>query len=193
MRLERRQEEFINYLLGLAKEGQRDSGALAELRSGLGKKPGEMSRVHRHVVPFLTEGKYWQDRWYYLVATLFGLHPMHKDSNVIEADGRIRREDYTVGTSFGEVWMERGHVESIEARFIALINADPDDLDDHLRHAISLLKAHEKPLDWRRLFSDILNWGNQDKEVQRKWARDFYKQSPANKVSSEEKENGDES
>jgi CRISPR system Cascade subunit CasB len=48
-------------------------------------------------------------------------------------------------------------------------------LDDHLRHAVSLLKANEQPLDWFRLFEDLLQWDHPEGHVQLKWARDFYK------------------
>jgi CRISPR system Cascade subunit CasB len=63
----------------------------------------------------------------------------------------------------------------MEARFVALLNAHPDDLDDHLRHAVSLLKAYERPLDWFRLFDDLLRWDHPDGHVQLRWARDFYR------------------
>ncbi len=177
MKLEPSQEAFIAYLIGLAKEGHEDRGALAELRSGLGKKPGEMSRVHRHVVPFLPEKDEWQCRWYYLVATLFGLHPMHQDPRPYGADHEKTWEHMTVGNSFGHVWRERDYPPSIEARFIALLNADADDLGDHLRQIVAMLKTYEVPLDWRRLFSDLLNWESQEKYVQKSWARDFYRHS----------------
>lgn len=66
----------------------------------------------------------------------------------------------------------------MEARFVALLNAHPDDLDDHLRHAVSLLKTHEQPLDWFRLLEDLLQWDHPDGHVQLRWARDFYTSTP---------------
>jgi CRISPR system Cascade subunit CasB len=62
---------------------------------------------------------------------------------------------------------------SIEARFTALLNANAEELDDHLRHVIGLLRAHERPLDWFRLFSDLLHWDDLSGSVQLAWARDF--------------------
>lgn len=158
MSLDEKQKSFIGYLCGLAKEGQEDRGALAELRSDLGKEPGKMSRVHKHVVPYLPE-KRWSDRWYYVTATLFGLFPKHQK-----------------GRSLGEALRPlKSESASMEARFVALLNAHPDDLDDHLRHVVSLLKSHEQPLDWFRLFEDLLQWDHPEGHVQLKWARDFYK------------------
>ena len=158
MSLDEKQKSFIGYLLNLAKEGQEDRGALADLRSGLGKEPGEMARVHKHVVPYMPE-KTYNDRWYYVTATLFGSFPQHLS-----------------GRSFGAAFRPlREKSDSMEARFVALLNAHPDDLDDHLRHAVSLLKSNEQPLDWFRLLEDLIQWDHPDGHVQLSWARDFYK------------------
>ena len=157
MALDRRQKDFIGYLLSFADAGNESLGALADLRSGLGKKPGEMGRVHKYVVPYLPD-KGYKDRWYYLTATLFGLFPQH-------LRGR------SVGGAFSVL---RDFSESMEARFTALLNAHPDDLDDYLRHTVSLLKTHERPFDWFRFFEDLLHWDHQEKFVQLRWARDYY-------------------
>ncbi len=157
MSLDDRQKTFIGYLLNLAKEGQEDRGALADLRSGLGKEPGQMARVHRHVVPYLPEQRY-NDRWYYVAATLFGSFPRHQK-------GR------SLGAAFQPL---RSKSDSMDTRFVALLNAHPDDLDDHLRHVVSLLKANDQPLDWFCFLSDLLQWDHPEGHVQLKWARDFF-------------------
>lgn len=171
MSLDDRQRSFIGYLLGLAKVGQEDRGALADLRSGLGKEPGQMVRVHRHVVPYLPQKRY-DDRWYYLTAALFGAYPKH-------GAGR------SLGAAFQPL---RPKSDSMEARFVALLNTHPDDLDDHLRHAVSLLKANEQPLDWFRLLEDLLQWDHPDGHVQLRWARDFYGNNPGEKKNASETE-----
>lgn len=157
MSLDEEQKKFIGYLLGLVKEGEEDRGALADLRSGLGKVPGQMARVHKHVVPFLPDRSF-NDRWYYLVASLFGLHLKHEN-----------------GCNMGKAFRPlREKSDSMEARFVALLNAHPHDLDQHLRHAISLLDANHRSIDWFQFFEDLLKWDHPDKFVQLKWARDFY-------------------
>lgn len=157
MSLDEKQKAFIGYLRSLAKEGQENRGALADLRSGLGKEPSQMARVHKHVVPYLPEKSY-NDRWYYVTATLFGSFPKH-------------RSGHSLGKAFRSL---RSDSESIEARFVALLNAHPDDLYEHLRHAVSLLKANEQPLDWFRLLDDLIQWDHPDGHVQLTWARHFY-------------------
>jgi CRISPR system Cascade subunit CasB len=171
MSLDERQKTFIGYLLSLAKEGNGDRGALADLRSGLGKEPGEMGRVHKHVAPYLPERNY-NDRWYYLTATLFGTFPQHRN-------GR------SLGAAFRPLKQKS---DSMEARFVALLNAHPDDLDDHLRHAVSLLKANEQPLDWFQLFQDLLQWDHPDGCIQLRWARDFYKTDSNSTVKEEDQD-----
>lgn len=165
MSLDEKQKSFIGYLLNLAKEGQEDRGALADLRSGLGKEPGEMARVHKHVVPYLPEKSY-NDRWYYVTATLFGSFPKHQSGD-------------SLGRAFRPL---RAKSDSMEIRFVALLNAHPDDLVDHLRHAVSLLKANEQPLDWFLLFEDLIRWDHPDGYVQLRWARDFYKSDSSNEI-----------
>jgi len=155
---EKKQKTFIGYLLNLAREGEEDRGALADLRSGLGKEPGEMARVHKHVVPYLP-AKSYNDRWYYLTATLFGAFPQH-------------RKGRSLGAAFRPLQQKS---DSMEARFVGLLNAHPDDLDNHLRHAISLLKVNEQPFDWFRLLNDLLQWDHPEGKVQLRWARDFYR------------------
>lgn len=162
MSLDETQKMFIGYLLNLAREGEEDRGALADLRSGLGKEPGQMAHVHKHVAPYLPETRY-HDRWYYVVATLFGLYSKH-------------RNGYSLGKAFRPL---REKSDSMEARFVALLNAHPDDLDEHLRHAVSLLKSNEQPLDWFRLFQDLTQWDHPEGHVQLSWARDFYRSGGA--------------
>ena len=162
MSLDEGQKRFIGYLLSLAEKDKENRGALAELRSGLGKSPGKMAKVHRHVVPFLPEEKY-DDDWYYLIATLFGAFPEH-----------------WAGISLAKAFNSlKTKSESMETRFIALLNAHPDNVGDHLRHTISLLKTNEQPFDWFLLFDDILHWDNPSGFVQMKWARDFYRNEPS--------------
>lgn len=166
-------KKFIRYLLSLGgyefrngagslDEKRIDRGALADLRSGLGKEPVQMARVHKHVVPYV-QAHGFNERWYYVLATLFGLFPK-------------QRNRCSLGKAFKPLAFPEGEKkkDGMEARFVALLNAHPDDLDDHLRHAISLLKANEQPLDWFCLLEDLIEWGHPEGQVQLRWARDFY-------------------
>ena len=61
---------------------------------------------------------------------------------------------------------------------MALLNAHPDELGRHLRHAVSLLKAHEVPIDWAQLLRDVQEWTYEGRPVQLDWARAFWAGGP---------------
>lgn len=148
--------------------GSRESGsraALAALRRGLGKQVGEAPEMYPYVVPALPDVDEQQERTFYLVAALFGLHPR----DVPTDDGR----GVNLGASLSRL---AGESESggVERRFVALLNASRPDLPEHLRHAVSLLKSKDRPLDWVQLLRDVRDWEHPERPVQRAWARSYW-------------------
>ena len=63
----------------------------------------------------------------------------------------------------------------VEKRLVALLNCHQDDLPDHLRHVISLLKAKDIFINWLQLLNDVQNWQRESRDVQRRWARQFWR------------------
>jgi CRISPR system Cascade subunit CasB len=157
-----RSKDFVGHLLGLAQPGREDRAALAALRSGLGQEPGASARMHKYVVPYLGERAHHSDRWFYAVGALFAWHPKPEPGRSLGAALRalVDRPEAS---------------DSLEARFTALLNSHPDDLPDHLRQAVGLLRSKDIGLDWFRLLNDLLAWDLPNHDVQRKWARDFYR------------------
>ncbi|MCA9826702.1 MAG: type I-E CRISPR-associated protein Cse2/CasB, partial [Dehalococcoidia bacterium] len=66
-----------------------------------------------------------------------------------------------------------GGASSTERRFIALLDADPEQLPHRLRQMIALLK--EQAIDFDALLDDLLRWRDERKRTQNAWARDFYR------------------
>ncbi len=157
-------DRFAQALAGLATD--EDRAALAALRRGLGKPPGAAAEVHRYVVPFLPPraGAREEDACY-LVASLFGLHPRH----VTGAGDRPRN----LGGVLRRL-AQAGNAQSTERRFMALLNADREDLGPHLRRAIALAKNADLALDYGALLRDILDWDRSDRRVQRRWAGTYW-------------------
>jgi CRISPR type I-E-associated protein CasB/Cse2 len=62
-----------------------------------------------------------------------------------------------------------------EKRLVTLLNCHQDDLPDHLRHTIGLLKSKEIPINWLQLLNDVQNWQRESRDVQRRWARQFWR------------------
>lgn len=163
---ETRQHGFTRYLQSLA--DREDRASLAALRRGLGKQPGEAAEAFRLVLPHLPPGASRRDEdLYFLIGTLFALHQKSWLGN----DDQLGATN--LGASFARL---RSEVESdsIEKRFVVLLNCHQDDLPVHLRHGVSLLKSKEIPIDWSQLLRDLRGWWHEDRYVQRKWARAFW-------------------
>lgn len=153
---------FIKHLEALSQRN--DRRALAELRRGLGHKPGTVAEAYRHIVPWLPQNcDDWKEKPYYLVATLFSMHPQSGGAGISlgEALRRVKAETKS---------------ESIEARFVALLNAHPEDVAEHLRHAISLIRSKNIPIDWGLLLRDLRHFRNESAWIQKQWAKDFWAQ-----------------
>jgi len=163
-----RDERFIGALEHLVTND--DRGALAALRRGLGQQPGEAMELYSYVVPYTQGLQYPSDEnAYYIIASLVGLYPtpswQRSDGkrliNLGASLALLREDDKTRG-------------DSLERRFVALLNAHADDLPQHLRQAISLLKSKDKPVNWLRLLRDLKQWDREDCRVQRLWAKGFW-------------------
>lgn len=147
-----------------------DRAALAALRRGLGKRPGEASEMHRHVLPYLRGATRRQEDACYVVAALFGLYPSR---NWRHGDGDDKLTN--LGASLRLLTSENESDSSIERRFVALLNCRAEELPEHLRQIISLLKTKEAPVDWARLIRDINHWDSETRWVQREWSRAFWR------------------
>lgn len=138
-----------------------DRAALAALRRSLAEDA--VAHAYPYVVPFFPgQASSWLERTYLLVAGLFALHPAVGPFSLGTALRRVR--DMT-GSS------------SIERRFVALLDAHPEDLGPHLRHAVALVRSKDIPLDWHDLLRTVREW-NMD-WARRRWARDFWGSIPA--------------
>jgi CRISPR system Cascade subunit CasB len=176
-----REAAFVKHLVSLHENENR--AALAVLRRGLGKPLGSSAEVWRYVATWTRNLPNWRADCYYLVASLFALHP---DSVWPESELHRRRRPPNLGDSFKrlEDQQHRGqpatadkgqdHASPMERRFVALLNCHWDDLDKHLRQAVSLLKSKEVPVNWAQLLRDIQGWDHDDHPVQRRWARAFW-------------------
>jgi CRISPR system Cascade subunit CasB len=166
-----REKKFARYLAEL-NEGD-DRAALAALRRGLGRAPGEAGEMHRYVVPRVQGLSRRQEDAYYIVAALYALHPGAGWSAA--DDGKHHKTN--LGASLGRMKDESA---SVERRFVALLNCHRDELPQHLRQIVSLLKANDAPVDWAQLIYDINHWDSEQRFVQRNWARAFWNSDEAN-------------
>ncbi len=162
------QINFASYLEGLAK--REDRAALAHLRRGLGKPPGTTPEMFPIIVPWTHSMREWDADIYYLVGALFGAHPMNTDKGNFGDTCRIVHSRRRAHRGGGD---DEG-VDSLERRFVALLNAHHDDLQWHLRHAVHLAAGEEVPVNWAQLLYDLSYWTHHDRFVQRRWANSYW-------------------
>lgn len=165
--------DFISHLESLRDENKR--GALASLRRGMGSPPGTIASVYPEVLPWVPRNS-WAERNGYIIASLFAMHP--------DSGGKGN-----LGKSFAFVKLKKPDNESLEKRFVALLNCHLDDLPGHLRQAVSLLKGEDIPVDWQQLLFDISHWDHESRYVQQQWARDYWQRITPEETSGQEELN----
>ena len=153
------EDRFIGYLKSLEKP-PKNRAALAHLRRGLGKPPKSAMEMFPYLGQFLShETKQNYENAVFIVAALFAYYP-GAQSNVGNLGASLRKM--------------KDDSDSIEKRFVALLNAEAEDLPYYLRQIIGLLKSKEIAVNWGRLFKDVQNWNSDKRFVQQKWAEQFW-------------------
>lgn len=151
---------FIEWLEGF---NEKDTKVRAELRRSLTFDSGRYFKAFPYVEPFVKdEGNSWRREMHYLVAGLWATH------------WRQGRTGTPIG--IGEAcakYQEASGSISTERRFIALLDADDDQLPHRLRQMIALLK--DQVIDFDALLTGLLYWNDDQKCTQNAWARDFYR------------------
>ncbi len=155
-------ESFIAYLESVLKRD--DRAILAHLRRGLGKEAGTAMEMFPYIARFTNNFYRNEENAYFLVASLFGLYPIYS----WKSDEKGRNN---LGKSMSFLKDDSG---SIEKRFVALLNSDEEDLPNHLRQIISLLKSKDAPINWHKLLRGIKQWNRSDRRIQREWAKGFW-------------------
>lgn len=144
---------------------------LADLRRGLGREAGDVPEMWTHYTTLNREGH----RTAYLRAehaalSLFGLHQqsrrtlMHVEK--VELGDAVLNLRQAKGTSEEAVDTRMGMVAT---------STDTTELIGHLRGLVTLLRGHEQPLDYTRLFSDLCHWDDPVRRprIRRRWGGQY--------------------
>lgn len=139
-----------------------DRAALATLRRSLSFEPGTWPAAFPYVEPTAQLGEGWRRKTAYLVAGLYAL------SRITPGKG-----------NFGEAvraYSKTTDSKSVEQRFIAVLEADQDELPHRLRQMVTLIRSAGVAPEWDGFYRDLLQWNHPDKYIQQRWARAFYAQ-----------------
>lgn len=150
-----------------------DRRELAVLRRSLAHEPGTFPDAYRYVESYV---RHESERTpYYLLAGLYALYERAENQRGSAPTGARRS---TLGSAVADLYEQKEKSESIESRFIALLDADEEQLPNRLRQMVSLLRSASISIDWQQLLEDLRWWSSTRRNVQQRWARDFYRAVP---------------
>lgn len=170
---------IVERLLEIARK--QDRGTLAALRTGCGKPPGTAARMFPIVAPFLTGDDGPSTHAAFITAALFAKHPEHASVGSLGYSlWKATRSSANPNGKHGE--------EGVERRFVAALDAHPEDLYRHLEGLVSLCQSASVPIDWHRFYRDVRallsDWTDKENptrlvrdKVRMRWARDFWRGS----------------
>ncbi len=175
---------FVQYRVQqLLKQKDTGSGraALAQLRRGIGKAPGELPELWGVFLNEMDDALYGQNgepsqaEWaIYLALTMFALHQQGSSQPV-------HQEHCSLGKAAAGLIDPKQNVDEerkrIMQRFGPVITAkDMAELAHHLRGLIQLCKAAGVHLDYVQLAADLYDFQDMHsrRRVQLRWGEDFY-------------------
>lgn len=153
------EERFVTHVRQL------DAAGRAALRRSLAFPPGTWPGAFAQVEPWVANAGQWERKITYLVAGLQALSGAGRErGNIGEAAAALQKV-----TGSG----------SVEQRFLALLDADDDELPHRLRQMVALLNSADIAPDWAQLRKDLRWWRNDSKWVQQRWAASYYRTTEA--------------
>lgn len=154
--------ELIDWLEGL---NAKDTKVRAVLRRSLAFAPGEYPPAFPYVEAFVSDAdSSWRRSMLYLVAGLWAL-------NWNAGHGG---QPVSLGRACADYKATSGS-ESVESRFINLLDANSHQLPYRLRQMVALLKDYA--IDFKGLLRGLFLWNDERKRTQNALARDFYRSS----------------
>lgn len=176
---------FVKYKIDRLTSGSESAtrAALANLRRGIGRKPGEIPQLWGEYLLDMPEAMYSQSgtgepsyaEWaVYTALTMYALHQQGKD---IHRDS-MYREEQTLGMAVSRLVNGEEDRERIWRRFSSVATAaDMQELSHHLRGIVQLLKAEGIPLDYALLAKDLywFQFSERADRVKLTWGQDFYR------------------
>lgn len=162
-------------------EEKRTRAELAELRRGIGRKPGELPAIWAMLFEGLPEelmsrsGEASRAEW--AVATALTMYALHQQGREI-GDGTVYKEGSLLGRAVGELASDEKERERIRKRFnVFATAADIEGCAYYLRGLVQLLRGAGIPLDYPALAADLYQYQMPDGAagVRLRWGQDFYR------------------
>ena len=173
-------EQFTKQkIISLINQAKSDTRILAELRRGIGKKPGEIPQLWGYFLEFMPEnffGYKKPSRAEWAIYTALTLYALHQQGKSLETDIM-----YQEGQTFGKSVAALVHSEDDKARVLRRFNtiATSGSIEEavyYLRGMIQLLRGEDIGLDYPVLASDIFlyQFPEFSSQIRLRWGQDFY-------------------
>lgn len=165
----------IEYLYSIADTG-RGKSYLAELRHGIGKKPGEIPSLWGLILDDMNEelkGSRCASNAEWAVYTALTLYALHQQGN----DRFMYEKGYTLGRAAYYIADSSDDVERVVKRLnLVATSTTKEELAYQLKSIVQLLKGKSIPLDYAKLAEELyrLNYPEQAADIKLSWGRDFY-------------------
>ena len=168
--------------------------ALANLRRGVGRVPGDLPELWGSFLLGMpqelqsTGGEPTRAEWsIYLALTLYA---MHQQGNELP-EKSMNKEGVKFGSAVHRLVDPEDQPEKngVFRRFNALATASSiQEVSQHLRGMIQLLRANDIPLDYPQLAADLYNlqFPDSSARVRLRWGQEYYSCAASEKESSEE-------
>lgn len=164
----------------MSADNSANRAALANLRRGVGRIPGEMPELWGLLFDGLPEelmsagGRPTASEWaVYISLTLYALHQQSQNRPVHEAG-------VSLGCAVRKMVTKDEDMERIKRRFDAMVTADSmTEIAYHLRGLIKLMRVPLITLDYGALCSDLywVQYRDRAPGVKLRWGQDFYRKS----------------
>lgn len=181
----------IEYLEKLADSGP-GKAAFANLRRGVGKRPGELPELWGIIFEGIPEellGKREISHAEWAIYTTLTLYACHRQG----CDVAVNKKDISVGRAAAKLVKDKEDEGRILNRLNLVVTAaTPDDMAYHLRSVVQLLSNEGISLDYARLAKELYLINHEDDayRIKLNWGRDFYSERyNDNKLNEEKKEN----
>ena len=165
----------IEYLHSIADTG-RGKGYLAELRHGIGKKPGELPSLWWLIFDRIDEelkGSKCASNAEWAVYTALTLYSLHQQGN----DRFMYEKGYTLGRAAYHIANSNDDEERVVNRLnLVVTSTTKEELAYQLKSIVQLLKGKSIPLDYAKLSEELyrFNYPEQAADIKLSWGRDFY-------------------
>jgi len=156
---------------------------LARMRRGVGKHPGStpelwemtLDGLHESLVGKGHMGKPTRgEQAVHTALTLFALHQQGHDVK----DELMSKDDAFFGRAVRRIVENEDDMQRVKRRFDAAVTSESmDELSNHLRGLVQLMRSKDIPMDYPKLAQDLFNFANvKDRDnIRLKWGRDFYR------------------